>query len=68
MELSQQSELVNSLSDVAAAVKIAKDQQRQTTLVHELQCVSANLSPVFRLPLNPALQCCDIEIEVHLFN
>ena len=64
MELSQQAELTSSLFDVATAVKAAKDQQRQTTLIHELQCLSSTLSPLFRLPLNPALHCCDIDIEV----
>lgn len=63
-ELTQQSELIHKLSDVATSVKAARDPQRQTTLVHELQSLSSTLPPVFRLPLNPALQCCDIDIEV----
>lgn len=64
MELSQQSELVQGLTDVAVAVKNAKDPQKQTTLIHGLQSLSSTLSPVFRLPLDPSLQCCDIDVEV----
>lgn len=64
MELSHQSDLMATLSSVAEAVKGARDAQRQTTLVRELQKLSTSLPPVFRLPLNPALQCCDIDIQV----
>ena len=64
MELTQQAELVETLRGVAITVKASKDAQRQTTLVHELQRASVSLPPVFRLPLNPALQCCDIDIQV----
>jgi phosphatidylinositol-4-phosphate 3-kinase len=64
MEFSQQADLIHSLSDVAMLVKGAKDQQRQTTLVHQLQRLASSLNPTFRLPINPALQCCDIDIEV----
>jgi phosphatidylinositol-4-phosphate 3-kinase len=63
MEFSQQADLIHSLSDVAMLVKGAKDQQRQTTLVHQLQRLASSLNPTFRLPINPALQCCDIDIE-----
>ena len=64
MELAQQSDLVKGLSDVACIVKNTRDVQRQTCLVHELQNLSSSLPPVFRLPLNPTLQCCDIDVEV----
>ena len=64
MEWAQEVELVQTLEGVALAVKASKDTQRQTTLVHELQRMSCSLPPVFRLPLNPSLQCCDIDIEV----
>lgn len=63
MELAQQSDLVKGLSDVACIVKNTRDVQRQTCLVHELQNLSSSLPPVFRLPLNPTLQCCDIDVE-----
>lgn len=63
-ELTQQAEFIHKLSDVSTSVKGARDAQRQTTLVHELQNLSSTLPPVFRLSLNPALQCCDIDIEV----
>ena len=64
MELSHQSDFMDALRSVAEAVKAARDAQRQTTLVRELQKLSSSLPPFFRLPLNPALQCSDIDIEV----
>lgn len=66
MELRQQAKLVETLRGVANTVKATKDAQRQMTLVHELRQASVSLPPVFRLPLNPALQCRDIDIQVAL--
>ena len=66
MELQQQSDLVAGLCGVAASVKAARDTQRQTVLVQELQSLSLSFPPMFRLPLNPALQCCDINTEVSI--
>lgn len=64
MELSQQSEFIESLAEIAGAVKNSRDLQRQTCLVQSLKELGSSLPPVFRLPLNPALQCCDVELEV----
>ena len=66
MEWAQQVELVKTLQCVAMSVKCSKDTQRQTVMVHELQHVSSSLPPVFRLPLNPSLQCCDIDLQVFI--
>ena len=64
MELTNQLDMVKGLTDIALAVKAAKDPQRQTTLVTGLQNLVSTLPPVIRLPLNPAFQCRDIDIEV----
>ena len=64
MELAQQSDLIKSLAEIAALVKNARDVQRQTCLVQAMKELSFSLPPVFRLPLNPAFQCCDVDLEV----
>ncbi|XP_011404735.1 PREDICTED: phosphatidylinositol 4-phosphate 3-kinase C2 domain-containing subunit beta-like [Amphimedon queenslandica] len=63
MELSNQLDMIHGLNDVAMTVKSSKDHQRQTSLVTGIQHLAGTLPPVIRLPLNPALQCCDIDIE-----
>ena len=68
MELAQQTDFINSLAVIAALVKNARDVQRQTCLVNAMQELSLSLPPVFRLPLNPALQCCDVDLEVNHYN
>lgn len=59
-----QVELVEQLCVVAGAVKASRDAQRQTTLVQELKRVSDTMVGSLRLPLDPAMQVCGIDIEV----
>ncbi len=64
MELAQQSDFIDCLAEIASSVKNTRDVQRQSCLVQALQTLSMSMPPVFRLPLNPALQCCDVDLQV----